>query len=179
MRNEQRQGRPLYPLVRDESFTDAVVRLQQPACATCRCERTGVGVPDVYANVVRRVQCNPTIFVRSGLPGLVAGARIRTRTCIQRRKPQRSAGKQQRGSIYISGPTAFHHPRFGIYLVTPACPHDITMGHNLSRLSLISTVAASGVEQLTSGSFEQFVTGNERVLVSCAFRVRPAVGTRY
>ncbi|KAI6817666.1 hypothetical protein KC332_g9747 [Hortaea werneckii] len=40
------------------------------------------------------------------------------------------------------------------------------MGHNLSRLSLISTVAASGVEQLTSGSFEQFVTGNERVLVS-------------
>ncbi|KAI7345832.1 hypothetical protein KC320_g8178 [Hortaea werneckii] len=40
------------------------------------------------------------------------------------------------------------------------------MGHKLSRLSLLSTVAASGVEQLTSKSFEQFVTGNERVLVS-------------
>ncbi|KAI7504197.1 hypothetical protein KC347_g8393 [Hortaea werneckii] len=40
------------------------------------------------------------------------------------------------------------------------------MRPNLSRLSLLATVAASGVEQLTSRSFEQFVTGNERVLVS-------------
>ncbi|KAI7288772.1 hypothetical protein KC343_g379 [Hortaea werneckii] len=40
------------------------------------------------------------------------------------------------------------------------------MGHNLSRLSLLSSVAASGVQQLTSQSFEQFVTGNERVLIS-------------
>ncbi|KAI7483818.1 hypothetical protein KC351_g4895 [Hortaea werneckii] len=40
------------------------------------------------------------------------------------------------------------------------------MGRKLSRLCLLSTVAASGVEQLTSKSFEQFVTGNERVLVS-------------
>ncbi|KAI7228230.1 hypothetical protein KC330_g8015 [Hortaea werneckii] len=40
------------------------------------------------------------------------------------------------------------------------------MGPNLSRLSLVPVVAASSVEQLTSKSFEQFVTGNERVLVS-------------
>ncbi|KAI7277754.1 hypothetical protein KC345_g6448 [Hortaea werneckii] len=40
------------------------------------------------------------------------------------------------------------------------------MGRNLSGLSLLSTVAASGVQQLTSKSFEEFVTGNQRVLVS-------------
>lgn len=59
--------------------------------------------------------------------------------------------------------------------MTLICALDlITMGHNLSRLSFISIATASSVDQLASKDFEQFVTGNERTLVSCASLIRLA-----